>query len=570
LDFNIRNLIKTSTFRYAFLGAVLLWAAFPPVDFWPLAWIAPFPWVLLIRHEKLDGPRPYFILWLAGFAFWLAVLHWLRLPYWAIGFGWVALSFYFAFYLPVFIGLSRMAVHQLHVPVILAAPIVWTGLELARAHLLTGMTMASLAHTQYRWVGLIQISDLAGAYGVSFTVMFAAACLARALPCEGARRRFWPLLSALAVLAAVLGYGYARTVHNNTTPGARIALIQGSIDSTVDGGENLRNTIYSQYFELSRQAIDKYGKLDLIIWPEIFFLYPLVIHDADAGTKDPELQAGNINIEEYRKWLQSCADASHRAFEDTAGTFHCPLLVGLDAHHYTADGERIYNSAAYVSDSGELLGRYDKMHLVMFGEYIPFADYFTWLYRLSPLSVGTTPGTRPAAFQVRTSATTNLRSVPGSSSSAVGRDMLISPNICYESVLPHVIRRQINTLQAEGKEPDVLVNLTNDGWFWGSSELDLHLACGIFRAVECRKPFLIAANTGFSAWIDADGRIVEKGPRRETATLLAEVRVDHRKSWYLYYGDWPSGICLAGCCVFAAVGFWKHFRQKGWRASPEP
>jgi apolipoprotein N-acyltransferase len=66
--------------------------------------------------------------------------------------------------------------------------------------------------------------------------------------------------------------------------------------------------------------------------------------------------------------------------------------------------------------------------------------------------------------------------------------MLISPNICYESVLPHVIRRQINTLQAEGKEPDVLVNLTNDGWFWGSSELDLHLACGIFRAVECRKP----------------------------------------------------------------------------------
>ena len=100
----------------------------------------------------------------------------------------------------------------------------------------------------------------------------------------------------------------------------------------------------------------------------------------------------------------------------------------------------------------------------------------------------------------------------------------------------------------------MLVNLTNDGWFWGSSELDMHLACGVFRAVECRKPFLIAANTGFSAWIDADGRIIEKGPRRSTATLLAEVRIDHRKSWYLYYGDWPAGICLACCCVFAAVG----------------
>ena len=95
---------------------------------------AQIPWVLLIRREKLDGPRPYFILWLVGFAFWLAVLHWLRLPYWATAFGWLALSFYFAFYLPLFIALGRTAVNQLRVPVILAAPVIWTGLELARAH----------------------------------------------------------------------------------------------------------------------------------------------------------------------------------------------------------------------------------------------------------------------------------------------------------------------------------------------------------------------------------------------------------------------------------------------------
>jgi len=90
-------------------------------------------------------------------------------------------------------------------------------------------------------------------------------------------------------------------------------------------------------------------------------------------------------------------------------------------------------------------------------------------------------------------------------------------------VLSHVIRSQINTLAAEGKEPDVLVNLTNDGWFWGSSELDLHLACGVFRAVECRKPFLIAANTGFSAWIDSDGRIQQQGP-------AAGPRYHHRRA----------------------------------------
>ena len=98
------------------------------------------------------------------------------------------------------------------------------------------------------------------------------------------------------------------------------------------------------------------------------------------------------------------------------------------------------------------------------------------------------------------------------------------------------------------------MNLTNDGWFWGSSELDMHLACGVFRAVECRKPLLIAANTGFSAWIDGDGRILRQGPRRAADTLLAEVRLDRGRSWYLAHGDWPAGICLAACIALGLIG----------------
>jgi apolipoprotein N-acyltransferase len=533
------EIIRTSTFKYASLGAVLLWAALPPLDLWPLAWVAPVAWVMLIRRKELDGRRPYAILTLVGFAFWLAALHWLRLPYWAVAFGWVALSFYFAFYLPVFIGLSRIAVHQLRVPVILAAPVVWTGLELARAHLLTGMTMASLGHTQYRWVELIQISDLAGAYGVSFVVMFAAACIARTLPCENKPRAFWPLFPALALLAATLGYGYARTAHESTAPGVKIALIQGSIDTQIGCDEDLREKIFRHYFDLSQQAVKKFGPVDLIVWPETFFLYPLITYTEDAGRQDPQVQAAGISVEEFQRRLRQWADNSRQALAQTARQLGAALLVGLDTHSYDAKGERIFNSAVYVSASGELLGRYDKMHLVTFGEYIPFADYLPLLYRLTPLSMGITPGTQPVAFKIN--------------------GIHLSPNICYESVLPHVIRRQIKMLQAQGREPDVLVNLTNDGWFWGSSELDMHLACGVFRAVEFRKPFLIAANTGFSAWIDADGRVLKKGPRRNTATLLAEVRVDRRKSWYLDYGDWPAGICLLGCGVFALAGCWRNF-----------
>ncbi len=122
-----------STLGQAVLGAVLLWAAFPPLELWPLAWFAPIAWVLLVRRAELPGRRPYAALWLAGFAFWMAAIHWLVLPHWATSFGLLALAFYLAFYLPVFVGLSRVAVHGLRVPVVLAAPTIWTGLELARA-----------------------------------------------------------------------------------------------------------------------------------------------------------------------------------------------------------------------------------------------------------------------------------------------------------------------------------------------------------------------------------------------------------------------------------------------------
>ena len=182
----------------------------------------------------------------------------------------------------------------------------------------------------------------------------------------------------------------------------------------------------------------------------------------------------------------------------------------------------------------------------MFGEYTPFAEYFPWLYRLTPLTGTLAPGERPESFELRWG----------------GGVCRIAPNICYETVLSHVIRRQVNALTAEGREPDILINLTNDGWFWGSSELDMHLACGVFRAVECRKPLLIAANTGFSAWIDGDGRIQRQGPRRATAVIIAEPRLDGRYSWYLAHGDWFAGVCLAACGLCGLVGICGRVRLR--------
>jgi apolipoprotein N-acyltransferase len=541
----------------SFAGVVLMWAALPPLDWWPLAWVAPVPWVMLIRRDELPGRRPYRVLTLAGFCFWMAVLHWMRLPHPATSVGWVALSAYFAFYLPLFVGLSRVAVHRLRVPAILAAPIIWTGLELARAHLLTGMTMASLGHTQYRWVELIQLSDLAGAFGVSFVVMFVAACLARMIPdysptspplqwggVRGVFRILWPLLPAGAMLAAALCYGHVRMSDDRGAPGPRIALIQGSIDATMQHDPTLKDRSFSEYYDLSRQAVAGGRSFDLIVWPEAMFVYGLVTYAEDA--KRPAYYKGTEA--EFRQQLRE-SQQNWTLLADTAQVLGTPLLIGADMYSLDSEGDECFNSAAYVDRNGKLLGSYAKMHLVMFGEYVPFGQYFPSLQRLTPLPVNVTPGKRPVTFELP------MRNPP--------RQCRIAPNICYESVLSHVIRGQVNTLTAEGKEPEILVNLTNDGWYWGSSELDMHLACGVFRAVECRKPFLIAANTGFSAWIDADGRLQEQGPRRAKAILLAEPRIDGRRSWYLAHGDWFAGVCLAACGLCGLVGIFGLRRGRG-------
>ena len=151
-----------------------------------------------------------------------------------------------------------------------------------------------------------------------------------------------------------------------------------------------------------------------------------------------------------------------------------------------------------------------------------------------PIPEGLTPGERPKAFDVA--------------------GLKIAPSICFENTVPHLIRRQVAQLKSEGREPDVLATLSNDGWFWGSAELDMHLICGRFRAIELRKPAIIAANTGLSAHVDGCGRLVQCGPRRQTAVLIAQVKPDGRASPYLQMGDLPANACLLACAGLALVG----------------
>ena len=164
----------------------------------------------------------------------------------------------------------------------------------------------------------------------------------------------------------------------------------------------------------------------------------------------------------------------------------------------------------------------------------------------SPITGGAQPGAGPAAIEID--------------------GVVYSPNICYETVLPQLIRRQVAELSREGKTPGVLVNLTNDAWYWGSSELDMHLASGVFRAVEMRTPLVVAANRGLSAHVDHLGRIVAATDRDVPASLVATVTLPPRSgefpSLFAAYGDWFALACLVCCMVLAAVG-WRRRMGRG-------
>ena len=508
------------------VGAALWWAALPPLELGPLAWIAPVSWLLLVRRNELAGKRPYRALWLAGFLLCLANFHWLRFPHWATIGVWIGVTAVGGSHLPVFVWLGRVAVHRLRVPLCIVAPVTLVAIELLAQLAMPGSMMCSLAHTQYRWITLIQASDLAGAYGISFLVMFVAACLARMIPLDGRPATAWPLLPALAVMGGALLYGHVRTSGPPAPCVARVAIVQGRVDVPSKSDPAKQPMILQDYLARSRAARAEWGPLDCILWPETSFGWDLVTYDRDVPSAD---------VPDGAKQQWDAADQKCRAMlASVAREIDAPLLTGIARRHHTGTHMSEFNAAVLVAPDGELLGRYDKIFLVMFGEHVPLGETFPWLNGLIPGSLGRTAGTTPAAFRIG--------------------PLRIAPNICYECALGEELRWQVNALAAAGDEPDVLVNLSNVNWFRGSTELEMHLACGVFRAVELRKPMLMAVNAGISASIDGNGRIRAQAARFADDAILAEVCLDHRGSLFRRYGNWLADGCVLACVAIGVLG----------------
>lgn len=530
----------------AFSAAILLWASYAPLQLTLTSLFALVPWIVLCATPAPFRRSDYFRLWIAGCLFWLLTLQGIRLAYWPLYAGWVALSLYLAIYIPLFVGITRVAHHHWRIPLWIAAPIVWMTLEITRAYFLTGFAGLLLSHSLVRVPLLLQAADQISAYGVGAWVVLTNAVLAQAWLAYRSRTvksAIPALVTGTVVTVGILAYGQiklseTRELATNNKPLLRMALIQENAPTMFEATEQLRQDAWQRYAQGTKKAVERFEFFDVVVWPEsVFTATEPIMLDHSLGELPPELAAAKVSREQFTKSVQSVnrmftlkAQALLRAARkpmnesanaETAGvetTRDVYAIVGTDIYDIQPTVLKRYNCAGLIGPNAQLLDSYAKMHLVMFGEYFPFNGFFGLLYQMfgmAPLSVGEGDKT----FHIN--------------------DVRLAPSVCFESMVPHRIASQVRTLTAKGDSPDILVNITNDGWFRGSSMLDHHLACSTLAAIENRRPMVIAANTGISAWIDGSGQVQARGARMSPDQLLAEPYRDSRWGLFQVVGDWP-------------------------------
>lgn len=548
----------------ALATALLLWAAQPPLGLSLLAWVAPLGLLWLIDRGPAPRKLGYFCIWLAGCVYWLAILQGIRLAYWPLIFGWLALSLYLAIYFPLFVGVSRHLVQRCRWSLMIAAPVVWTGCELWRSYLLTGYAASSLAHSQYRQPIVIQLADQIGSYGISFIMMCVAVLAYRTILWWRMQQRphWWEAAVALGLTALLLGYGAWRLsegerLARNAEPLLRVALIQENTPSMFDANPERLMVAWDRYAEMTAQALEQAGHatgkpVDIIAWPESTFTgYSTRLPGGITWMEDKIVEQVPAEVNHLdRLTVADIVGTLQREFRSKVAVLHTTisnptsqptsppfLVVGNDTIDFTDAEVGKYNAVLLIDPSGQVVNRYEKIHLVMFGEYVPLGAL------LKPIAdafgLVCTHGTTPKAFDVN--------------------GVKLAPSICFESMMPQFMSWQLRSLKAAGHDPQVLINVTNDSWFRGSSMLDHHLACEVMAAVELRRPFLIAANTGLTAWIDGSGRIVQQTKRLEPAYIIAEPTADSRFGLSQIWGDLPAW--LLALIVAGAIGH-KYFTRK--------
>lgn len=550
--------------------AVLLALAFPKPGWGWLAHLALVPATVLAVGSG-GGWRLAWTSYLIALAWWLVRISWLSMV--TVG-GYMALSAYLALYSPA----AWLAVHRLRrsyprLPLTLTLPMVWVSLELVRSHFPAGgFGWFSLAHSQapfspdHTASRLIQIADVLGEAGVSFLVAMTNGLIADVLTADrgGSSRSLFgnpKLIRAGLLWGVCLGgawvYGWYRIAQAERVfqDSLRVAVVQTNVPQDNKNHPTTRQMLddWARMLDLTRQAAARSPRPQLIVWPETM---------VPTGLNQEALEHYLAN--------QSGLEFFHQQIEELARSLNCHILVG--AHAYigwqsitTPDDPRPFEVPAkrfnsvflYNPASGIDPDRYDKIHRVPFGEYIPWVEYSPWLKQqfiryLSPYEVDYTvqPGQNWTRFAFSwPSDSGNTQNPP--------RSLRFATPICFEDTIPYVTRKMIYNDGAR-KEADVLVNLTNDGWYPGTHQGYQHLQIAVLRCVENRVPMARSVNTGPSGFIDSAGRIgpvveVDQRQQQVEGFVAHTVQTDPRSTLHGRVGRTPQvllSILTAGLVVF--------------------
>jgi apolipoprotein N-acyltransferase len=416
--------------------------------------------------------------------------------------------FLFCLYLGLYLGSFGLLLGLMAGPgrdyrrALVAAPFLWVATELARTRI-TGFPWNLLGTAQVDNVPLCRIATWTGVYGISCEIALVNVAVAAAFLVPRQKRA--ALLVAALAAAAVLQSG--QLVEPPPAVGNREALlVQQNIPIAVRWPPDYFDRTLNDLTSLTLKSVadsaaqastgqassgqSSTTKPDLIIWPE---------SPAPFYTNDPRFRT-------------AISEMARRA-----GTWVVTGSIGTAPATKSGAHELIFNSAVIVSPTGEWTGRYDKVHLVPFGEYLPFPSLFSFAGGLSK-EVGEF---EPGGSRVPLDAT----------------DEKLGVFICYESVFPDDVR------QFAGQGAQVFVNISNDGWYGDSGAWSQHVNQTRMRAIENERWVLSAANTGLTGSIDPYGRMVVRAPRKDRTTLVAPYALTYVTTFYSRHGDWFAMLC---------------------------
>jgi apolipoprotein N-acyltransferase len=528
----------------AFLSAVLLDFPFPmagPLPPWRsvFAWFALVPLLVAVLMRRNVAARNYYwrsalVAYFCGVLWYVLNCYWIyqTMTQYAQGVspaGAVGMLLLFSAVLGVYFALFGLALALLRrssggilVP-LLFAPFLWTALELLAAHV-TSVPWDQLGYSQVDNLMLTHLAPVTGNYGISFVIVAVNALLAATLLTSSIHIRL-RIGTGAALLILLLQMGLL--VSSRPAATSRYAvLLQPNLDV---GTDNL--WIGPEWDEHASWMLEQSLRTctpSYIGMPERNA--PLTNPPCGRNISPP----GLVSWPEAQSPFSSDSPRLIALMRTLATTTHAPIIAGMLGH----DQNGTFNSAIFTAPSGAILGRYDKIHLVPFGEYIPYRNLFFFAHKLTQQLVDLQRGKARKVFR------------------ADGHGFGIF--ICYESIFASEVR------QFALNGADVFVNISDDGWYGDTSAPWQHLNMARMRAIENHRWILLDTNNGVTTAIDPQGRVTYSAPRKVDTSLVVRYGYENDLTFYTRYGDvfaWSCGIIVLGVLLFSVLSKRRDFRK---------